>query len=503
MNTATLTKTGLSFAVGAMLLATGALVSASSHREAPMITGDPKVDATDLYAFVSPDKKDTVTLIANYIPMQEPAGGPNFYAFDDSARYEIHIDNDADAKEDITYRFEFDSKVRNNKSFLYTNGAVESLGDENWNAPQTYTLTRIEGNKSEVIVKDAYTTPANVGPKSIPDFKDLRDEAIVKEDGMQVFVGQIEDPFYVDLGATFDLLTIRQIPGNKGGGVDTLAGYNVSTLALQVPISELTDGDDIIGVWTTASRQSTRVLNSNPAKNQERGNWVQVSRLGSPLVNEVVVPLAAKDLFNASQPSDDAQFANGVTNPELGVLLNSLYKIKVPPQADFGKTDARDDLVAIFLTGIPDLTMPKNVKASEMLRLNTSIKPTGDENRMGVLGGDTQGYPNGRRLGDDVVDISLQAVAGAAYPLFHKDFTPDPLATKLGDGVDQNDRRFERSFPYVATPFGALESVPHEGAYQASTGMQNNDMGDKQKKIIELQGTIIKLLVKMTGGRTM
>lgn len=482
------------FVLAGLFLATGLVAQGSSHREAPMISGDPKVDATDLYAFVSPDDEDTVTLIANYIPLEEPSGGPNYFPFDDNARYEINIDNNGDAEADITYRFEFDTEVRNPNTFLYTTGPVTSLDDENWNVRQTYTLTKIEDGRSEVMFRDVPTTPSNVGPKSIPDFGELRDEAIHEANGMKVYAGQSEDPFFVDLGATFDLLTIRDVPGNKGGGVNILAGYNVNSLALQIPTEDLTDGDAVIGVWTTASRQSTRVLKSNPSNNSTTGDWVQVSRLGAPLVNEVVVPLAAKDLFNASQPKDDAQFADGVANPELATLIKSIYNIDVPPQGKFGSSDARDDLIAIFLTGIPELTMPKNVKASEMLRLNTSIMPTKNPNRMGVLGGDNQGYPNGRRLADDVVDISLEAVAGAAYPLFHKDFTADPLAAKLGDGVDSNENGFSNSFPYLAMPYDGVESRPHANAVSGTSN--GSDTSNLQSRVVSLQSELIKLLLK-------
>lgn len=260
---------------------------------------------------------------------------------------------------------------------------------------------------------------------------------------------------------------------------------------MQVPINQLTknrniptdatSGDAVIGVWTTASRMATRVLNVNGSQD-DSGNWVQVSRLGAPLVNEVVVPLGAKDLFNASKPENDAQFANGVTDPEVGKLLKALYNIKVPPQGLFGSTDARDDLVAIFLTGIPKLTQPANVVPSEQLRLNVAIAPTNSPNRLGVLGGDTAGYPNGRRLTDDVVDISLQAVAGAAYPLFHPGFVPDATGVKLGDGVDKTSSTLRKSFPYLGLPTRGFESVPH-GSYSnvVNNVIVNNDMNNGNK----------------------
>ena len=453
------------------VLAAGGSALASSHREAPLISGDPKVDATDLYAFVSPDDASTVTLIANYIPFEEPAGGPNFYGFDDKALYEIKVDNNGDAVPDVTYQFRFKTQVQNPNTFLYNTGAIGSLTDPNFNIRQTYTLTKVVGNTSTVIATDVPVAPANIGPKSTPDYAALQQMAVTKVGGTKVLVGQSEDPFFADLGGLFDLLTIRKLPGNDGGGVDGLKGYNVHSLVLQVPITDLTkdglrptaatDGNAVIGVWTTASRRATRVLAANPANNTESGDWVQVSRLGAPLVNEVVVPVGAKDLWNGSNPVNDAQFANGAADPELGKLLKALYNIKVPPQGAFGTADQRDDLEAIFLTGIPGLTKPVNGVPTEELRLNVAVPPSANPNRMGVLGGDNAGYPNGRRLGDDVVDISIQAVAGAAYPLFHAGFTPDALAGKLGDGVDSNDMKFRSSFPYLALPFRGFESVAH------------------------------------------
>ncbi len=452
-----------------------ATTSASSHREAPMISGDPKADATDVYAFVSPDKPDTATLIANYLPFQEPAGGPNFYQFGDDVLYEIKVDNDGDAVEDISYQYKFKTTVKNPNTFLYNTGPIKSLGDPNWNVSQTYTLTKVEDGKSTVLGDNIPTTPSNVGPKSTPNYGELQQEAIKKVGGgVTSFAGQSEDPFYADLGGIFDLLTIRELPGDGGGGIDGLKGYNLQSLALQVPIEQLTsdgstpDGAEadnaVVGVWTTSSRQSTKVLNGDGTATAS-GDYVQISRLGAPLVNEVVVPIKDKDVWNASKPADDAQFANYVTNPELGGLLKDLYGVKVPPQGDFGTADARDDLVAIFLTGIPGLTQPSgdNVKPSEQLRLNLGVAPSANPNKMGVLGGDNAGYPNGRRLADDTVDISIQAVAGAAFPLFDPSFKPDPLATRLGDGVDANEVAFRTSFPYLALPYSGFDANTPSG----------------------------------------
>ncbi len=468
----------VSFAMTAVVvtgfLAMGSLASASSHREAPLISGDPKVDATDLYAFVSPDNKDTVTLIANYSPFEEPAGGPNFDSFDDNALYAINIDNNGDAKPDITYEFRFKTTRTDPNTYRYNTGPITSVNDPAWNAKQTYTLTKIENGTSTVLATDVPTPPVNIGPKSTPNYGALQAEAIhMLPGGGKVFAGQSDDPFFVDLGALFDNLNIRKLPGNAGGGINTTQGFNVHSLAIQVPITELTNNKShptdaadpaaIVGVWTTAYRHATRVLSEDGTQSNE-GKWVQVSRLGSPLVNEVIVPVGKKDLFNASKPENDAQFAEKVANPELSMLLKSLYNVKVPPQGAFGSADQRDDLEAIFLTGIPGLTKPANVKPAEELRLNVAITPTSTPNNLGVLGGDTQGFPNGRRLADDVVDISIRAVAGAAYPLFHKDFVADPLASQLGDGVDANDLPFRSTFPYMALPNGGFESMPHSNS---------------------------------------
>ncbi len=457
-----------------VLLLSASLIIASSHREAPNISADPKADGTDVYAFISADEPNTVTLIANYLPFEEPAGGPNFYSFDDNVLYEIKIDNDGDAEEDLAFQFRFKTTIQNKNTFLYNTGPITSLNDPDWNIRQVYTLTRVEEgrrSKSTVLGKDLSTPPSNIGPKSTPDYTSLQALAIHDlGNGVKVFAGQSDDPFFVDLGGVFDLLTIRVPPGNTGGGIDGLRGYSVQSLALQVPINQLTRNQStptdplneaaVIGVWTTASRESVRILRDN-GEIRNSGRWVQVSRLGAPLVNEVVIPLEKKDVWNSSKPEDDGQFANYVADPELAKLLNLLYGIAVPPQGPFGSSNQRDDLIAIFLTGIPNLTNSGVTEASEQLRLNVAIPKTATPHRLGVLGGDNQGYPNGRRLADDVTDISLQAVAGAVYPLFHPSFTPDPLATLLGDGVDTNDKPFRTSFPYLALPTSGFDSIPH------------------------------------------
>jgi hypothetical protein len=438
---------------------------ASSHREAPLIGQDPVADATDLYAFVSPERPDTVTFIANYIPFEVPAAGPNFYRFGEDVQYAINIDNVGDAHSHISYQFHFYSVLVNGNTFLYNTGTFGKSDDGQYNYRQYYSVTRVDDKGSTVLGTDIPVAAANVGPKSIPDYTSITNDAVAKgalANGVQVFAGPRADPFFADIGALFDLLTIRKLPGNMGGGVNDFAGFNVHSIALQVPRSQLThDGsagadpantNSIIGVWTTASRQATKVL--TPARYTNSGDWVQVSRLGNPLVNEVVVPLAAKDLWNSSQPMSDTQFLAGVQDPEPARLLNLLYGIKVP-------ATPRNDLVTVFLTGIPGVNQPANVTPSEELRLNMGIPvtPSDKVNSLGVAAGDAQGWPNGRRLGDDVIDVALKAVAGG-YVL-----TPDTATLSpnkdLGDGVDSAQVAPTGTFPYSATPYRGYDQQPH------------------------------------------
>lgn len=421
---------------------------ASSHREAPLISQDPVADATDFYMFLSPDKPDTVTLIANYVPFEYPGGGPNFNSFGDDVLYRINIDSNADAKADITYDFIFKTTVKNGNTFLYNTGPVTSLNDATLNIVQTYTLSRTDSSGTHTLGSNLPVAPARVGNKSMPDYEAVAKGAIQNLNGTMVFAGPRDDPFFVDLGSTFDLLSIRPgPPGDKGGGYDDLAGFNVHSIALQIPVSQLTAPPRTgIGGWTTAYRHATRVLDGKGGLTNS-GDWVQVSRLGHPLVNEVVVPLAAKDLWNASKPADDKQFLAGVTDPEPARLLKAIYGISVPPTP-------RNDLVAIFLTGIPDLNARTDVVPSETLVLNTAIPMKSPGSRCGLLGGDTGGYPNGRRLTDDVVDIALRAVAGGTPFTPEQNIAPNNL---LGDGVDQNDVPFQATFPYLAAPHSGSE----------------------------------------------
>jgi hypothetical protein len=443
---------------------------ASSHREAPLISQDPAADATDLYAFVSPDAPDTVTLIANYYPGEDPAGGPNFYRFGDDVTYDINIDNNGDAVADITYRFNFSTTIKNPDVPLYNVGPIESLDSDNWNVVQRYTITKITADGSDQLAFEGIVPPVNIGPTSTPKYDDLANAAIGTVDGMKVFAGQRDDPFWVDLGAIFDLITLRVVPGTDGG-LDDLQGMNVQSIVLQVPIADLTatgkaptgadDTNAIIGVWTTASRFATTVISADGTR-EGSGDLVQVSRLGMPLVNEVVVPIGAKDLFNASQPKDDQQFAAGVLHPVLPGVLAALYGITVPPaDAD------RNDLATVFLTGIPGLNQPKDVKASEQLRLNMAIPPAKSENPFGVVAGDNAGFPNGRRLGDEIVDVELRAVAGILFCTFSPDACPDGDVynvspnNALGGGVHGNDVPFLDVFPYIAPPHQGFEHRHH------------------------------------------
>ncbi len=402
-------------------------IDASSHREAPAISLDPSVDNTDFYMWVAPDAPGMVTFVMNVWPFANPSGGPNFYLFNPDAVYSLHIDTNGDAVEDVRYDFRFRTEIRNEATFLYNTGPITSLDDPDWNIRQFYSVTRAEFGREFLLVADVPVPPDYVGLKSTPDYDALAQAAVQHlPGGGMVFAGQRDDPFFIDLGATFDLLTIRVPPGNNRAGADALARYSVKTIALQVP-KELVTGKSspIIGAWSTVSR-----------------NGVQMSRLGQPLVNEVVIPLKLKDAFNSIDPSKDQVALDFVLNPILPPLIEAIYGINVPEAP-------RQDLVTIFLQGIPDLNQPPSVVPSEMLRLNTSIPPSTNPNRLGVLGGDTAGFPNGRRPMDDVTDIALQVMAGAT-PL-----TPQflmPPNSLLGDGVPENDKPFMNMFPYLAVP---------------------------------------------------
>jgi Domain of unknown function (DUF4331) len=494
---------------GALATAIVSAALASSHREAPFITTRPKVDGTDFYMFNSYEANRTgfVTLIANYQGLQEPQAGPNYFTMDPNALYEISIDNNGDGVEDLTFQFRFTTVTQGlavmagTKSIpvpLSNIGPLSSTSNATQNVYETYTLTMVQGNRrtgTATPVVDATTGSKtfakpfdNIGAKSIPNYATYAGSFIhsITIPGCttpgKVFVGQRADGFVVNLGETFDLVNIKY-PATQlytGGGnarnlaPNSLANYNVTSLALEIPASCLVAASTpIIGGWTTASVRQAAVINPAPQSatsvasvgavtmptgaSVEGGAWAQVSRLGAPLVNEVVIGLPDKDLFNASQPKDDAKFADYVTNPSLPVLLQTLFGsagVKAP------NVYPRTDLVAAFLTGVSGLNQPPSVTASEMLRLNTStaVTPIASQNDLGVLGGDTSGFPNGRRPIDDVVDIELRVAMGALLSPFDGSASdPDPssdVSRQLSytDGAEPNPANFLTAFPYLNTP---------------------------------------------------
>lgn len=457
----------------------------SSHREAPQISKDPVADSTDLYAFISPDSPDTVTIIANYIPLEGPAAGPNFYEFGEDVLYEIHINNDGDGDPDVTYQFNFTSENAIPSTFLYNVGPIESLNSANWNRRQTYSVTKVtEHGGSQVLATNLVCPPCNIGPLSTPNYAALASAAVYPlSSGRQVFAGQRAEAFFVDLGAIFDLGDLRPIANlhatfglpalQAAPGVNTTAQVNVHSIAIQVPISELALGGAVpsgaqpdaasIGVWTTASRRKASVLAATNDGDVQSGPYVQVSRLGNPLFNEVLVPLSQKDYWNRQSPSGDSYFAAGVAHPELAGLLNVLYPGAFPLLAAYSKP--RADLEAILLTGIPAGVVSPTFSTftgttqADMLRLNLTIPPTAKPNPIGVLGGDLAGYPNGRRVSDDVVTIELQAIAGATIPLVDKSFTPDKALADVSDGVTGAGLTLLPTFPYLGTPYSGY-NVP-------------------------------------------
>jgi Domain of unknown function (DUF4331) len=471
-----------SIIIAAVALASSALPAfASSHAEAPLISMDRFADNTDTYAFrsVEPGRSGFVTLIANYIPLQEPSGGPQWFRFDDTVLYEIKIDNTGDGIEDVVYQFDFTTaRVNNNtilgQSAVNEDGVISSLNDTDYNTPQTFRVRRSIGKEERLVTLAAglKTPPANIGSRVTPNYEaNLGQPAVYNlPNGGKVFAGNRDEYFYIDLGV-FDALNLRSVGAT--GGIDSTKGYNVSTIAIEVPIQELTRNGvlpatptspgAVIGVWATASRQSTRIIQTDGTR-MDNGPFRQISRLGNPLVNEVVIPLGLKDAFNSLSPFFDGtipQVVQAVTDPELARLLQAVYGITVPPPP-------RNDLVQIFGTGIPvnPITGPNYTTflsdgvAHEYLRLNVAIPPTpiGSQNRLGLLGGDVAGFPNGRRVFDDVTDIALRAVAGGTP------FTPATNVAPnntLGDGVSFNpEGPLLDRFPYLRPPNAGNQPRP-------------------------------------------
>ncbi len=490
----------------------------SSHREAPQISKDPVADSTDVYAFVDPNDSRYVCLIANYLPFQLPDGGPNFYEFGDDVTYDINIDNTGSGTPSIVYRFNF-TTTTNPTSYLYNTGPIRYLRDPNWMRKQTYTLTRLDYNTDGTVktTTDLGThpcPPCNIGPLSTPDYNRLANEATVRfANGPysgRVFAGQRSDGFYVDLGAVFDLGIIRPLEadhttfglrntglGKMEASINSLGAINVHSLAIQVPVHEVTstgrvpvnryEDGAVIGVWTSASRPASRVYGPPTTNNGAyvaSGGLEQVSRLGNPLVNELLIPMASKDAWNGYQPVGDKNFVQYFKNPALAELLPDLYPGVFPNLKSYnaanGTGAGRPDIEAIFLTGIPATVNGKTViKAfhnnlaqsgvtAEMQRLNLGVRHQGLQSNLGVLGGDYTGFPNGRRVFDDVVSIELLALAGATLPLVDPSFKPDKAVSKgvLNQYLASNarDRRAKgtegyllREFPYLAYPHSGFK----------------------------------------------
>lgn len=459
----------------ALALAMGGVATpaiASSHREAPAISVDPSADNTDLYAFRDPNYPNNVVFIANWIPMEEPSGGPNFWHFGEHIRYEINIDNDGDGVEDITYRFLFTRHVRRGDTYTYNDGTIDGvdakawINDTNLIVYYTYSVDKVIGPSVSAtgsaitrIGDGLLELPNNVGPKSFPDGYEnasgVGGGVYTMDDSVQVFAGPRRDPFFADLGMIFDLVNFRPgtLPGDHGGGINSLAGFNCHTIALSVPIPELTrngsaptliyDPNAIIGIWSSTWRLANRTL-AGDGSSQETGAWIQVSRLGNPLINEVVVPRGLKDMFNATYPKDDAQYAAAVLDPEVPKLLKALFNIDSPPAP-------RNDLLNLVL-GFNGLTRRPGEVVADELRLNVAVYPTPKAlaSRLGLLANDIGGFPNGRRLADDVVDIELRVLAGVLVDGFN--VSPN---NALGDGVDGPDTPYLTGMPYAARPYSA------------------------------------------------
>lgn len=453
----------------AVLIAFRSQADASSHREAPAISKDAFADTTDVYTFISPENDDNIVLVSSWIPFEGPEGGPNYFEWDPNALYDIFVDTDGDAMPNVTYTLSSRVDTVAGDTFLYNVGPIANLTDATWNRPQFITVTETTADGTVTnLVANQRTAPVNIGSKSTPNYGNLETQAIYSAEGstVKVYAGQTDDPFWVDL-QVFDLLTLRgqaaPIGYTDGNNIpiDSLSGFNVHSLVIELPIDRIKDTEAVFGVWAGTRRPSSRVLlGAGGLGGQDNtGDYVQVSRLGMPLVNEVVIPLALKDAFNSIPPSADlgiytdgisedvgALFQRSVEDPEVGRLLCDLYGVPLPASGGDCSTEVdvesprsgRGDIFDIYLTGMVlanpftittatgpfmlpagfTVTRPSGVVPAEMIRINTGIKgdlcsPT--PSRLGILGGDGCGFPNGRRLTDDVVDISLLAVAGAAY----------------------------------------------------------------------------------------
>jgi hypothetical protein len=463
--------------LGVLALSGGA--QASSHREAPFITSKPKVDGTDFYIFRSYEtgRQDYTTIVANYQPFQDPFAGPFYYMMDPNALYEIEIDNTGDAMEDITFQFQFKNTLKNISLPIGTGADAKTVpvpvinvgqigpnatDTANLNIIESYTVNIVRGNRrtgTPQAITNASTGATsflkpvdNIGNKTIPDYASYANQHIyaINIPGCgtpgRMFVGQRKDPFVVNVGETFDLINYNPL-GAVNSRKDDLARKNITSLIMEVPTSCLVASSPIIGAWTTASERQYRVLKSNPTYDSPANfynSWFQQSRLSMPLVNELVIGVKDKDLFNASEPVNDGQFATYVTNPTVPKLIEIIFGGAVTAPTKIPRTD----LVAVFLTGIAGLN--QNGSTAEMARLNTSIAPVpaGSQNNLGVIGGDNAGFPNGRRPGDDVVDVELRVLMGKLLS------TADAPSGQLlfTDGAYVDSTFFDATFPYIRTP---------------------------------------------------
>ena len=492
-------------ALTAVLLAgTGTILQAANHREAPLTALDTKADITDWFAFVSYDDPTKVTLILNVDPLLEPANGPNYFPFDPEILYEMKIDNTFDGVEDVVLQFRFSRpEIRNPGIFTGFIGAgsgivapanspppvapgtviipraitaLDGAGSEGFNLRQTYTVKMIrKGSNPQTIDlssgRTLYAVPSNVGPRTMPNYDNLASQGVYTlSSGIKVFAGTVDDPFYIDLGATFDTLNYRT--GAFGTGVpavltdaqdaddtrnfssDTVSGFNVNTIAIELPISMLTstgqlhpagDARAVIGTYATTSRPRIKTLPTTPGGQPALStNFVQIQRMGNPLINEVLIGTGDKDKFSMSDPKNDSQFANYFLDPVLARAINAAYAgavpIPAPPRVDLLP------LVTYAAPICPGCTSSQAGPVADLLRLNTGIPPTAlvNRKRLGFIAGDNAGFPNGRRVSDDVTDISVRAVVGVLLPAFNA--FPN---NRLGDGVNANDRAYQETFPYV------------------------------------------------------
>jgi hypothetical protein len=466
---------------------------ASSHREAPITALDQKADITDWYAFVDPGKPDHVVLILNIDPFLEPSNGPNYFPFDPGILYEMKIDNNRDGLADVTFQFRFTTTIQAPGVFTGFVGGIAGIppitalsgpGAAGLNLSQTYTVTMVTANGQQDLTggQTLYAVPTNVGPRTMPNYAALRAQGSYNlPNGVSVFAGTVADPFFIDLGAAFDSLNFRMA---TGGGVlpaaidadnannyapNTLAGFNVNSIVLEVPISMLTvdgqlhqptDKNAVIGTWGTTSRQNITVLRGTPVNSalseifllestDAANTFVQVQRLGNPLINELIIGTGSKDTFSMSPPVNDAQFAPFVLNPLLATIFGTLgIPVAPPPRTDLL-------LLVQYQAPICPGCGPSDAgPVADLLRLNTGIPPTpfASAQRLGFLAGDTAGFPNGRRLNDDVVDIAARAVAGILV-------NGKTYGTAIGDGVNTPSLPISPTFPFEAPAYDGRNSV--------------------------------------------